>query len=167
MKILYYYIMSSPWLAHVKAYQKKNGGTYKSAMSKAAASYKGTPTKNKKPRPAQKGKGSVCAKNLCSKGIANASDFKKYSLRNHPDRPGSNKDPAYSTVAGCYASERKKPGWCDRELEEKRSKFKAKEDPFGAKPKGLLDRFRSLFGRGPRNSTEWASFINSENYIVQ
>jgi hypothetical protein len=48
------YIMVSAWILHVKAYQKKHNVSYKEAMSKAKASYKGGAKKDDKKKPVKK-----------------------------------------------------------------------------------------------------------------
>lgn len=40
----------NPWIAHVKAYQKKHGVSYKEAMSKAKSTYKAIGS-SQKPKP--------------------------------------------------------------------------------------------------------------------
>ena len=48
--------MASEWINHVKAYQKKHNVSYKEAMSKAKASYKGKGAKkDEKKKPVKKG----------------------------------------------------------------------------------------------------------------
>ena len=48
--------MVSSWILHVKAYQKKHNVSYKEAMSKAKATYKGGAKKDDKKKPVKKEK---------------------------------------------------------------------------------------------------------------
>ena len=131
----------SDWINHVKKYAKTHKISYKEAMSKAKPSYK---SKGKKMK--GKGDGIPCAKKLCRKGIATSADFKKYAMKNHPDKPGK-KDPDYSEISGCFAEERKNPGWCDRSLESTKKDTLSK-GIFAPKKKGFLENLKGLFGLG-------------------
>jgi len=48
------YNMASAWIEHVKKYAKQNKVSYKEAMSKAKASYKGGAKKDDKKKPVKK-----------------------------------------------------------------------------------------------------------------
>ena len=75
--------MPSQWITHVKAYQSKNGCSYKDAMKRSKSTYnkKKTPVKKQKKR-----KGGCLTK---QKGAGAWDDFQKvWSKTGLPDLPG-------------------------------------------------------------------------------
>ena len=59
--------MASAWIEHVKKYAKQNKVSYKEAMSKAKATYKGGAKKDDKKKPVKKEKKDMKEKKMTKK----------------------------------------------------------------------------------------------------
>ena len=86
--------MTSDWVNHVKKVQKAKGLSYTEAMKVASKSWKKAPKKK-----AKKGKGSECDRILCKQGIKTNKDFRKWSIKNHPDKGGD--QALFQEVSNC------------------------------------------------------------------